>query len=178
VLSALKAACTECRNSSLDQTLYARPAERKRNLLVRSLHGVLKSVGTSRSGLLQLSYIARALPEGGPRECDKALAKHQEALTSEHSTPPDLLARARLFAKSWYGQFGKETDFDPLMEGSSSGGAALGYKRSEGGRTLAAATREWLLKRSSTGGLCWFDQSTQSEEPLSWEEEDLLEILP
>jgi hypothetical protein len=82
-----------------------------RSLFGRHLYGCFRRCALSVEGVLQLSMVGRALPEGGDKEQEAALGKHKEALTTPHTTPSGLLRRARNFARTWYEKFGRQTDY-------------------------------------------------------------------
>lgn len=98
--------------------------------LRRFLRGCLSNCVLTHDGALQMSYIGRALPEGGPKKCAEALAKHKSALTSSVPMSPEILERARLWAVSWSRKrLGKAAISIPAL----SNGATYVTSRGDGG---------------------------------------------
>jgi hypothetical protein len=82
----------------------------------------------TRLSIEQCSYLGRSLPYGGDRACAKALAAHQLNLTSEFEVSPELLQRAKNFARSLCRKAQPAVLSFPLT-----GGACLEKSRAEGG---------------------------------------------
>jgi hypothetical protein len=91
-----------------------------------------------RKGLEQFSYCGRALPEGDSRVAEKSLSAHLKNMTTPHRTDPELLSRARSYARSLaeatLGDYN-----DPRISCSPS--AVFAHGRSKGGCREAVRRR-------------------------------------
>jgi hypothetical protein len=95
--------------------------------------------------LLQLSFAARALPEGPVKMCAKSLEDHRKELTARKKTPVELLDRARAFAQKWAQRKTHPNDIR-IRQLLASSSACFERTRKEGGLALSR------LNSSAFGG--------------------------
>jgi len=102
---------------------------------------------SDRKGLEQLSYCGRALPEGDHRVAEKSLAAHLKNMTTPHRTDPELLSRARAYARS-FAEANLGDYKDPRISCSPS--AVFAHGRSKGGCREAVRRKRRELVPSAT----------------------------
>lgn len=91
--------------------------------------------------LVQLSYIGRALPVPSQvKNFNEALRSHHELLTSREDVPEPILSSIRTFAYNW--AKAKQSP-DASWDIQVTGGAAIGFPKSQGGHQANIAGAVW-----------------------------------